>query len=111
MNTSSKTNRIILWAVAAILVIAGIGLIVSSLPDRANTAETPLAIASPQTSPTVKEAGKSEPTPTTPIPTALATAQATATATPTPPQPILRVALPNPLPPELQDGILVWKDE
>lgn len=108
MNSSSKTNRIILWTVAAILVIAGIGLVVLNLSDRDNTADTPLAVASPQTNPTVEEAGQSEPTPTTPLPPALATTQATATATPTPPQQILRVALPNPLPPELQDSMLLW---
>ena len=112
MNSSSKTNRIILWAIAAILVIAGIGLVVSSQSNRAVTA-TPAAVAIPQTDPTVEESDPSESTPTTPNPTALATlatAQATATATltPTPSQPVMRVALPNPLPPELQDGILVW---
>ena len=103
MNSSSKTNRIILWAIAAVLVIAGIGLVVSSLPDRDNTTETPLAVASPQADPTVEETGQSGPADTTPLPTALATAQTEATIptpTPTPTQPVLRVALPNPLPPE-----------
>ncbi len=112
MNSSSKTNRIILWAIAAVLVIAGIGLVVSSQSDRAVTA-TPAAVAIPQTDPTVEESDQPASAPTTSNPTALATlattqATATATLTPTPSPPVMRVALPNPLPPELQDGILVW---
>ena len=82
MNSSSKTNRIILWAVAAVLVIAGIGLVISNMPDRANTAETPVAIASPPADPTVEEASQSGPAATRPLPTALVTEQATATARP-----------------------------
>ncbi len=108
MNSSSKTNRIVLWAVAAALVVGGIGLVISSLTNHNETAETPMAVASPQAVPTIEEASQAGPAPTRPLPTALPKVQATATTVPAPVKPVLRVALPNPLPAELQNGMLVW---
>ena len=109
MNSSSKTNRIILWAVAAVLVIAGIGLVLTSLPNRDRTTETPRAVASRRLIQQLKKPAKRDQQPQHRYPPFLQPRSNRHTLPHTHANSAgLRVALPNPLPPELQDDILVW---
>lgn len=114
MNTPSNTSRFVLWSLAAILVIAGIGLVIWNLPLRRQNAG-PAAVAAdpnPQIAPAIEIAEQPElPTESsqpTALPSSQPTALATATPQPTPTQPALRVVLPDPSPQELRNELLIW---
>lgn len=106
MKPSSKTTHAILWALSVILILVGASLALYGSQGMAASRSTPAAPAgsgnppSELTSPLQSPLASPAPAPSTGAQKAIASDEQSG--------PLLRIALPEPMPPDLADPILRW---